>query len=285
MNTCVCDGQMSLISLFDGIGGFPLAFSRVGIRTRATVEIDKAAAGVAADHFSEAKHFPDVTEVTPDELLGTGFCPVHGIFCGGWPCTDLSLAGLRLGLGGARSGLVGEVFRLLLGVRPRWFVLENVPGLLSSVCPCPGGGVCDSPSCSAAHTVRGGSCGRVRRGGLAYGPGRCMALHGGGMGTVLRRLGECGYGLAYRVLDAQHFGVPQRRRRVVIVGCLGDAAGPAEVLLEPPRRRPASCAGRRDVAGSYRQACCQLSSRWRATRPPDRRRGSGRRAAAGGCSR
>jgi site-specific DNA-cytosine methylase len=210
MTACVCDGRMSLISLFDGIGGFPLAFSRAGVRTVATVEIDKAAAGVAADHFPEAKHFPDVTEVTPDELLATGFCPVHGVVSAGWPCTDLSLAGLRLGLGGARSGLVGEVFRLLVGLRPRWFVLENVPGLLSSVCPCPGGGICDSPACSAVHTVRGGACGRAIRGGRLRGPGRCMALHGGGMGTVLRRLGECGYGLAYRVLA-------DRRERVLPV--------------------------------------------------------------------
>jgi hypothetical protein len=170
--SCGCTG-LSLVSLFDGIGGFPLSFSRAGVPTVATVEIDKAAAGVAADHFPEAKSFSDVTEVTPDDLLGTGFCPVHGILTAGWPCTDLSLAGLRLGLGGARSGLVGEVFRLLLGVRPRWFVLENVPGLLSSVCPCPGGGACGA-GCTAAHVVRGGSCGRAVRRGTPYRPGRCM---------------------------------------------------------------------------------------------------------------
>ena len=60
-----------------------------------------------------------------------------------------------------------------------------------------------------------------------------MELHGGAMGAVLGALGDLGYGLAYRVLDAQHFGVPQRRRRVVIAGCLGDWAASAAVLLEP----------------------------------------------------
>ena len=53
------------------------------------------------------------------------------------------------------------------------------------------------------------------------------------MGAVLGALGERGYGFAYRMLDAQHFGLPQRRRRVFIVGCLGDDRGPVEVLLEP----------------------------------------------------
>lgn len=135
--------DLQLVSLFDGIAGFPRAFGAAGIRTVATVEIDKAAAGVAAEHFPDAAQFDDVTRVTADDLLDAGFDPVRGILTAGWPCPDLSLAGLRLGLGGARSGLVGEVFRLLLSVQPRWFVLENVPGLLSSVCPCPGGGICD----------------------------------------------------------------------------------------------------------------------------------------------
>ncbi len=230
--------DLELISLFDGIGGFPLAFSRAGIRTAATVEIDRAAAGVTAEHFPHAAHFDDVTKVTKDDFLALGVNPRRTVVSAGWPCPDLSLAGLRLGLGGARSGLIGPTLQLIGGLRPRWVVLENVPGLLSSVCPCPGGGACDAGACDAAHPVRGGSCGRARRRGRATGTGRCMALHGGGMGTVLWRLGQLGYGVAYRVLDAQHFGVPQRRRRVVIVGCLGDpGAASAEVLLEPAGRR------------------------------------------------
>lgn len=235
--------DLTVTSLFDGIGGFPLAFLRAGVPTVVTCEIDKAAAGVAAMHFPSAVHFPDVTEIKPDDIVAAGFDPDRGILTGGWPCTDLSLAGLRLGLGGARSGLVGEVFRILAGLQPRWVVLENVPGLLSSVCPCPGGGTCTDPACAAGpHVVRGGGCGRAVQAGRFTGPGQCMALHGGGMGTVLGALVECGYGVAYRVLDAQHFGVPQRRRRVVIVGRLGNWADPAEILLEPEcgGRHPAS---------------------------------------------
>lgn len=63
--------------------------------------------------------------------------------------------------------------------------------------------------------------------------GGCIPVHGGVMGAVLGSLGDLGYGFAYRVLDAQFTGVPQRRRRVFIVGHLGDDRRPVEVLLEP----------------------------------------------------
>jgi DNA (cytosine-5)-methyltransferase 1 len=240
-------GELTGVSLFDGIGGFPEAMRRNGVRTVATVEIDKQAAGVTADRFPDAQHFDDVTKVTIDDILAAGFCPVCGIVCAGWPCQDLSLAGRRLGLGGARSGLFWEIVRLARGLRPRWLVLENVPGLLSAVCSCPGLGRCEGTRfrdpdtlrwtrkpCTEPHGVKGGDCGRRRcRDGKLVGSGRCMELHGGAMGAVLGALADLGYGFAYRVLDAQHFGVPQRRRRVVIVGCLGDWAAPAQVLLEP----------------------------------------------------
>lgn len=90
--------------------------------------------------------------------------------------------------------------RLVDELAPRWVVVENVPGLLSS---------------------NGGR----------------------DMGTVLGTLGDLGYGWAYRVLDAQYFGLAQRRKRVFIVGCLGDPAGAAEILFEPD-----SCGG--DIAPS-----------------------------------
>ena len=84
-------------------------------------------------------------------------------------------------------------------------------------------------------------------------PGLLSSAGGRDMGTVLGQLGELGYGWAYRVLDARYFGVAQRRRRVLIVGCLGDPARAAEVLLEPEGREwhPSSRreAGQ-DVAGT-----------------------------------
>ena len=67
-------------------------------------------------------------------------------------------------------------------------------------------------------------------------PGLLSIDDGRTFGTILGDLAELGYGVAYRVLDAQHFGVPQRRRRVFIVGCLGDDRRPVQVLLEPESR-------------------------------------------------
>ena len=195
--------SLTLVSLFDGIGGFPLAFESAGCQTVSKIEIDSAAAAVAGRHFPHAHHYDDVTQVKADDIRADGFISGRGIVTAGWPCQDFSVAGRRAGLAGARSGLWWEVVRILADLRPRWFVGENVPGLLSSVC---------EPEC----------------------PGGCMETHGGAMGAVLGSLAELGYGFSYRVLDAQYFGVPQHRRRVVIVGHLGAPFGAAaEVLFEP----------------------------------------------------
>ena len=193
--------DLTVVSLFDGIGGFPEAFRRAGAKTVATVEIDKAAAAISARHFPDATHFDDVTKVTGDDLRAVGFVPDRGIITAGFPCQDLSVAGKRAGLAGSRSGLWWDVVRLLDETRTRWFLGENVPGLLSS-------------------------------------------NDGRDMGAILGSLAELGYGIAYRILDARHFGVPQRRRRVFIVGHLGEPfTAAAEVLFELESSAGDSAAG------------------------------------------
>lgn len=179
------------VSLFAGVGGIDLALERAGFEVVAAVEKDKAAQGVLRDRFPHLTLFDDVTEVSADELRAAGFVPERGLLAAGWPCQGNSVAGRRGGLADPRSGLWRHVVRLLAELNPRWFLGENVPGLLS-------------------------------------------VTEGEDFGLVLSGLADLGYGFAYRVLDAQHFGVPQRRRRVFIVGRLGDTgAAPAQVLLEP----------------------------------------------------
>jgi DNA (cytosine-5)-methyltransferase 1 len=181
--------DLTAISLFAGVGGFDLAFQRAGVKVTAAVEIDKKCRDVLALHFPETKLFDDVKEVTGEQLRATGFIPERGIIAGGFPCQDLSIAGLRRGLDGSRSGLFHEIIRLADELKPQFLILENVGGLLSS-------------------------------------------QRGKDMGIVITALVERGYGVCWRVLDSQNFGVPQRRRRVFIVASFRDHRRPAEILFE-----------------------------------------------------
>ena len=169
-------------SLFTGIGGFDLGFAQAGIEPAWQCEIDKAARSVLARRFPGVPCYEDVRNVRRDNVSAVD------LICGGFPCQDLSVAGKRAGLAGERSGLWFEFRRVIAELRPKWVVVENVPGLLSS------------------------------NGGADF-------------AVILRGLVECGYGVAWRVLDAQYFGVAQRRRRVFIVGSLGNGRS-AEVLFE-----------------------------------------------------
>ena len=123
---------MNAVSLFAGIGGFDLALERSGIKVVASVEIDKKASEVLKKQFPNSKIFYDVKEVTGEQLIDAGFNPKEGIITGGFPCQDLSVAGKRAGITGARSGLFWEIIRLLKETKAQNFILENVPGLLSS---------------------------------------------------------------------------------------------------------------------------------------------------------
>ncbi len=218
-------------SLFSGIGGIDLGLDRAGWTCAWQVEIDRECQRVLERHWPDVPRFDDVRSVGAAELA-----PVD-LVCGGFPCQDVSVAGRRAGLAGSRSGLWHEFHRVLAELSPRWVLVENVPGLLSS------------------HD------------------GRDFAGVTGG-------LVELGYGVAWRVLDAQHFGVPQRRRRVFVVGHLGEPwSAAAEVLLEPescdgdPAARPAArtvvaadAAGSTGGAGREREIelsrCRSTHERW-----------------------
>jgi DNA (cytosine-5)-methyltransferase 1 len=207
------------VSLFAGVGGFDLAMQRAGINVVAAIEIDKNASKVLATRFPNTHLFNDVREVTGDQLRADGFNSDNGIITGGFPCQDLSIAGSRRGLAGERSGLFWQIVRLINELQPKWLILENVPGLLSS---------------------NGGR----------------------DMGTVVGALERRGYGVCWRVLDAQYFGVAQRRRRLFFVCCLADHRRPVQILFEPesgirhpaPRRKTKQETSRNIEAGTYRKA-------------------------------
>ena len=133
---------LTLGSLFDGIGGFPLAAIRQGITPLWASEIEPFPIQVTKHHFPETLHMGDITRLDGAKL------PPVDIICGGSPCQDLSVASCtRAGLAGARSGLFLEQIRVTKemrdadirrgrtgkSVRPRWFCWENVPYALQRI--------------------------------------------------------------------------------------------------------------------------------------------------------
>ncbi len=213
--------SITLGSLFDGIGGFPLAAQRVGITPVWASEIEPFPLRVTALRFPDMAQLGDITQ-----LKGTDVHPVD-IVTGGSPCQDLSIAGARAGLAGERSGLFLEQIRLIREmreedqhrerptkfVRPRFMVWENVPGAFSSA----GGGdfriVLEETLRIAAP-----ACTVPRPPGGTWHPA----------GAVV---GD-GFSLAWRTLDAQYWGVPQRRARIFLVADFGGTSAP-QVLFEP----------------------------------------------------
>jgi DNA (cytosine-5)-methyltransferase 1 len=155
------------------MGWKPLGFS----------EIEKFPSQVLAHHYPQVQNFGDMTKYKEWKIDSVG------LLVGGTPCQSFSVAGLRKGLSDPRGNLALTYVGILDHFRPKWFVWENVPGVLSS------------------------------------NQGRDFA-------AFLTSLGIIGYGWSYRVLDAQYFGVAQRRRRVFVVGHLGDWRPAAEVLFE-----------------------------------------------------
>ena len=166
---------MRFVSLFAGIGGFDLGLERAGHECIGQVEIDKHAQGVLTRHWPDVPRHDDVRTAV-DWANRIGLVGRTDLVCGGFPCQDVSRAGKRAGLAGERSGLFWDALTFATHVEAGWFVLENVPGLLSS-------------------------------------------NDGEDFGVVISAMADSGYRhIEWRVLDSQFFGVPQRRRRVFIVG-------------------------------------------------------------------
>lgn len=118
---------MRVLDLFAGIGGFSLAGERVGFSTTAFCEMDPFCRKVLLNQWPEVPRLDDIRAVDPLEVGRVD------ILTGGWPCQGNSVAGKRRGHSDDRSGLFSEILRLIDGMdpRPRFLVLENVPGLVS----------------------------------------------------------------------------------------------------------------------------------------------------------
>lgn len=204
-------------SLFAGVGGFDLGFEAAGWTPRWQVEWDKRCRSVLERHWPQVARYGDVRDVDVIPLAGRSDSAPDGLrsepdadgqqsargvlepvdlITYGFPCQDLSVAGRRAGLDGDRSGLFFEATRIIKEMRDA------------------SGG--RYPTWAVAENV----------------PGLLSADRGAAMGRVLDELADCGaVGIEWAVLDAQHFGVPQRRRRVFIVAWWDPRIGGGGPLL------------------------------------------------------
>ena len=194
---------LTLGSLFDGSGGFPLAGILSGIEPVWASEVEPFAIRVTTKRLPGMKHYGDVSALSGAEL------PPVDIITFGSPCQDMSVAGKRAGLDGERSGLFHEAIRIIKEMResthneyPKFCVWENVPGAFSS-----NNGADFKAVLEAVIGVKEPAV-------QVPAPGK----NGWPYADVY--LGD-GWSVAYRLFDAQFWGVPQRRARIFLVADFG----------------------------------------------------------------
>ena len=193
MDNTNTEKKLTLGSLFDGSGGFPLAGLLAGIQPVWASEIEPFPIRVTTKRLPFVKHLGDINSIHGDEIE-----PVD-IITFGSPCTDMSVAGKRAGLGGKQSSLFYEAVRIIKEMRcatdgkyPRFIVWENVPGAFSS------------NKGEDFRCVLEEICSVRDEGVSVPGPPKGKWPNAGEI------VGD-GYSVAFRVFDAQLWGVPQRR--------------------------------------------------------------------------
>lgn len=173
-------------SFFSGIGGFDIAFENKGFSTQMLCEINPFCNQILD------RHWPDTLKMTDINRIEVSKIPDAEVWCGGFPCQDISVArgaSTRLGLAGHRSGLFYQFANLIAERNPQVVVIENVGGLFNS-------------------------------------------NKGRDFGVILQTLSSLGYGIAWRLLNSRYFGVPQSRTRVYLCCWKNNAAKALNVMFD-----------------------------------------------------
>ncbi len=237
--------SLSYLSVCSGIEAATVAWHPLGFRPLAFSEIEAFACAVLAHHYPDVPLHGDFTRLRDEDWIADA-----DILVGGTPCQAFSVAGLRRSLDDARGNLTLEFLRLAdaidqrraeRGLQPCIVVWENVPGVLSVRDNAFG---CFLSGLSGEDNPFVPPRGKWTNAGVALGPARAVA---------------------WRILDAQYFGLAQRRRRVFVVASARAGFDPAAVLLEfeglrrdtPPRRQT-----RQDAAVSPPSGADQRRSHW-----------------------
>jgi len=177
---------MNVLSLFSGVGGFDLGLENAGMKTIYQCEWDKHANTILERHWPTVPRWGDITTLTAKEILRHGTPP--DVVAWGSPCQDLSVAGKRAGLEGERSGLFHEGIRIINELRKE---TKN-----------------EYPKISIWENVAGA----------------LSSNRGADFGVILDEMAKAGaMVIEWALLDAQHFGIPQRRRRVFCIAIFNPA--------------------------------------------------------------
>ena len=177
---------MNVLSLFSGVGGFDLGLENAGMKTIYQCEWDKHATTILERHWPTVPRWGDITTLTGKEILSHGTPP--DVVAWGSPCQDLSVAGKRAGLEGERSGLFHEGIRIINELRKE---TKN-----------------EYPKISIWENVAGA----------------LSSNRGADFGVILDEMAKAGaMVIEWALLDAQHFGIPQRRRRVFVIAIFNPA--------------------------------------------------------------
>lgn len=219
------DRKMTLGSLFDGSGGFPLGALLTGIEPLWASEVEPFPIRVTTKRFPKMRHYGDINKINgalvpPVDIITAGFC-----------CQDLSVAGKRAGLQGERSGLFYQIPRIIKEMHaatnneyPKFAVLENVPGMYSSA-----GGADFQEVLNEIIQIKDKTL--------------SVPLPEKGKWSTSGEIVGNGFSVCWRTLDAQFWGVAQRRRRCyIVVDFTGERAG--KILFNETRLRgnpPQSC--------------------------------------------
>ena len=177
---------MNVLSLFSGVGGFDLGLENAGMKTIYQCEWDKNANSILGRHWPQVPKWGDISTLTAKEILRHGTPP--DVVAWGSPCQDLSVAGKRAGLEGERSGLFHEGIRIINELRKE---TNN-----------------EYPKISIWENVAGA----------------LSSNRGADFGVILDEMAKAGaMVIEWGLLDAQHFGIPQRRRRVFVIAIFNPA--------------------------------------------------------------
>ena len=180
------DKTYKIASFFAGIGGFDVAFERNGFETKYLCEINPFCQSILNAHWPDVKKGGDINEIQLDDI------PRADVWCGGFPCQDISVArgkSKRLGLSGTRSGLFYRYAELIDQAKPKVVIIENVEGLFTS------------------------------NGGRDF-------------GVILQTMTSMGYAVAWRLFNSRYFGVPQSRTRVYMCCWLNQPGKALHVMFD-----------------------------------------------------